>query len=61
MKHVSLTPPYLHRSFNDCFAELFYLAFNILIPSARIHKTNHSSQKEKRTENSAAKVKYMLQ
>jgi len=52
---------YLHRRFNNCSAALSYLAFNILIPSARIYKTNHSSQKEKRKENSAAKVKCMLQ
>ena len=61
MKHILLTSLYLHRCFNDCSAELYYLAFNILIPSARIYKTNHTSQKAKRKENSAAKVKYMLQ
>jgi len=57
---VLLTSLYLHRCFNDCSAELYYVAFNILIPSARIHKTNHSSQKKKKKEKSAAKVKYML-
>jgi hypothetical protein len=53
--HVSLILWYLHGCFNNCSAELSYLAFNILIPSARIYETNHSSQKEKRTENRTAR------